>query len=304
MTSLDVGAVRRLRAWAVDGIFHELRARLRGHDLMLLAAAVTFYACLAVVPLAVVSLRLAGWLGGDAAVADVARVVGVLASADGSSGAAQAGQALTTAALHVPWPVLVASVLPGSLYADGLRRALARLGPGPSESGLRQALRSRLLALVGFGFVACGLVAVGFVGSALTQNLDDGAGSLVLGVYLAFLCGWGVATLALACCYRLGSGRPVDPASLWTAAAATGSMVAGMSLGLVAMLRLPLSFGRAYGGFRTAGILATAAGWLWLVHAVVLVGYLLAGTLSARRAVPVPPVERSVESATTSSTAP
>ena len=263
---------------------HALRDGLRGHDLMLLAAAVTFYACLASVPLAVVSLRVAGWVGGDHAVRGVAGVVDVFAARDRSSGPAEAGRALADASLRVPWPVLVASVLPGSLYADGLRRALVRLAPGPYESGLRQAVRSRLLALVGFVFVSCALLAVGVVGSALTRHLDRGVGSLVLGVYLAFLGGWALATLALACCYRLGPGRRLDTASLWVAAAATGSMVAGMSLGLVLLLRLPLSFGRAYGGFRTAGVLATAAGWLWLVHAVVLVGYLLARTLSARRA--------------------
>ena len=143
----------------------DVRRDLRGHDLMLLAAGVTFYAALAVVPLAVVSLRLAGWLGGDGAVRSFARVVSVFLP---HTDVSDAGQALAAAALRVPWPVLVASVLPASLYAEGLRRALARLAPGRTETGLRQAVRGRVLAIGGFLFVTVTLLAVATVGASLT----------------------------------------------------------------------------------------------------------------------------------------
>jgi membrane protein len=263
----------------------EVRASLRDHDLMLLAAGVTFYAGLAVVPLVVVCLRVAGWLAGDAAVRHVARVLTVFVPPAKAGGLpADAGKALATAALKVPWPVLVASVLPASLYADGVQRALQRLGRPRHETGLRRVLRSRLLALAGFVFVSCGLLAVGVVGSALTQHLEGGIGGVLLGVYLAFLGGWASATVALAVCYRLGSGRALRRSALLTGAAATGSMVAGMALGLVLLLRQSVAFGRAYGGFRTAGVLATVAGWLWLVHVVVLVGFALTLRLQARLA--------------------
>ena len=66
--------------------------------------------------------------------------------------------------------------------------------------------------------------------------------------------------------------------------AATGSMVSGMTLGLVLVLRLPLSFGRAYGGFTSAGVLATVAGWMWLLHAVLLVGFVFTRRLDTRLA--------------------
>ena len=243
---------------------------------MLLAAGVTFYAALAVVPLAVVSLRLAGWLGGDGAVRSFARVVAVFLP---HPDVADAGQALATAALGVPWPVLVASVLPASLYAEGLRRSLARLTP-VEESGLRRALRGRLLALGGFVFVTLALLGVATVGAALT----DGRTPLVLGVYLAFVCGWGVATVALAVTYQVGSPGTLRRGALVLGSAATGSMVSGMTLGLVLVVRLPLSFGRAYGGFTLAGVLATVAGWMWLLHAVLLVGFVLTRQLDQRLA--------------------
>jgi membrane protein len=269
------GRWARLRAWAVRGMAAEIRAVLRDHDLMLLAAGVTFYAAVAVVPLAVVTLRCAGWLGGDGAVTTVARVAGVFLP---NLGVPDAGQALSRAALRVPLAVLAASVLPASLYADGLRRALTRLGPARAENSLRRALRSRLLALGGFVCVTVTLLAVASLGAALT----DGDRPLALSVYLAFLGGWCLATLALAVTYRLGSDDNLGRAALGLGSAATGSMVSGMTLGLVLLLRLPLSFGRAYGGFRVAGVLATVAGWLWLLHAVVLIGFVLTRRLEAR----------------------
>lgn len=278
-----VGQGRRLRQWAVDGMVRDVRLALRRHDLMLLAAGVTFYAALAVVPLLVVCLRVAGWLGGDGTVHSFAAVIGVFLPGTGSTRVpAQAGDALATAALRVPWPVLLASVLPGSLYADGLRRALQRLSPGPAERGLLGALRGRLLALVGFGFVTVALLAVATVGSGLTEHLGGGTGELLLGCYLAFVGGWALATAALVVTYRLGSAAALRPGALVLGAAATGSMVSGMTLGLVLLLRLPLSFGRAYGGFRTAGVLATVGGWLWLLHAVLLLGFVLTRQLDAR----------------------
>ena len=257
----------------------DVRTALRRHDLMLLAAGVTFYAAVAIVPLIVVCLRLAGWLGGDGAVHSFARVVGVFLPASASG---DAGDVLARAALRVPWPVLLASLLPASLYADGIRRALLRLAPAAPEGALSRALRTRLLALAGFGFVTVALLAVATVGAALTEHLDDGGGALLLGVYLAFVGGWALATIALVLTYRLCSNEALRPPALWLGAAATGSMVSGMTLGLVLLLRMPLSFGRAYGGFRTAGIIGTVAGWLWLLHVVVLLGFVLTRELDRR----------------------
>lgn len=276
----SAGRWARWRAWAVDGMARDVRKALRSHDLMLLAAGVTFYAALALVPLIVVCLRCAGWMGGDAAVRHFAGVIGVFLPRSRIPG--DAATALADAALHMPGVVLVASVLPASLYADGLRRALTRLSRPVAADGLRPAVRSRVLALIGFVFVSVALLAVATVGSALTGRLDDGTGPLVLGVYLAFLGGWAVATGALVLTYWMGAHAQLRPAALLMGAAATGSMVSGMTLGLILLLRLPLSFGRAYGGFRTAGVLATVAGWLWLLHAVVLVGYALTSQLDRR----------------------
>ena len=59
-------------------------------------------------------------------------------------------------------------------------------------------------------------------------------------------------------------------------------MVSGMTLGLVLLLRSPLSFGRGYGGFHAAGVLATVTVWLWLLQAVVLLGFVLTQVLDDR----------------------
>ena len=248
---------------------------MRRHDLFLLAAGVTFYAVVALVPLTVVSLRLVGWVGGDGSVRSFARLVGVyLPHGD----AADAVRALASAALNVRWPILVASLFPASLYAEGLRRALARLDSEQDASGIRGAVRSRVLALCGFVCVTVCLQAVASVGVAVTDHHFP----IASGVYLAFVVGWGLATAALVVTYHIGSVSRLPVRALLLGAATTGSMVSGMTLGLILCLRLPVTFGRAYGGFTTAGVLATFAGWLWLLHAVLLVGFAYTRRLAQR----------------------
>jgi membrane protein len=171
--------------------------------------------------------------------------------------------------------VVAVSILPASLYADGVVRALTRLASPHRDQRLRRAVRGRLLALVGFALLPLALVAVAVLGATLTSALGTGTGARLLGVYLAFLAGWLLATVALALTYRLGSAaRPGVGALVW-GAAGTGSFVAGMTLGVVLLLRLPVSFGRAYGGYDVLGIGATLVGWLWLLHAVTLVGFVV-----------------------------
>jgi membrane protein len=254
------GAIRRATA-----------EQLSRHDVLLLAAGVTLYALLAAVPLTVVCCRVAAWLAGDGAVTELGDLLGrFIVRHDGGG---SAGRQLVRAAAAMPWPVVAVSVVPASLYADGVGRALTRLAMPERDRPLRRALRSRLLALAGFALLPLALIAVAVLGATLTSALGTGAGARLLGVYLAFLVGWLLATVALALTYRLGSAARPRPVALAWGAAATGSFVAGMTLGVVLLLRLPVNFGRAYAGYDVLGIGAALVGWLWLLHVVTLVGF-------------------------------
>jgi membrane protein len=254
---------------------------LSRHDVLLLAAGVTLYALLAAAPLTVVCCRIAAWLAGDRAVVQLGDLLGRFLVRQDGAGVSD-GRALARAAAGAPWSAVVAAILPASLYADGVGRALARLAAPERDRPLRRALRARLLALVGFALVPLALIAVAVLGATITSALGSGTGARLLGGYLAFLVGWLLATVALALTYRLGSAaRPPLTALLW-GAASTGSFVAGMTLGVVLLLRLPVDFGRAYGGYDVLGIGAALVGWLWLLHVVTLVGFVATLRWSAR----------------------
>ena len=251
--------------------------RTRGHDVLLLAAGTTFFAAVAVVPLAFVCVRLAALVGGDVVTRRITHVL--VAVTPSGAGAESAVRSLIDAALAAPVSVLAAAVVPATLYGEGVRRALDRLGSGARDSGVRRAVRGRVLSLAGLAVVPAGLVLVAFAGASVVNAARSGIGGRALGAYLSFLVMWAISTVALVATYRLGTpGRPRASAGAW-GAAATGSFVAGMTIGLVELLQLPLDYGRFYGGFSAAGLLALTGGWLWSLHAVVLVGFALTRAL-------------------------
>src|SRR4051794_4980386 len=120
--------VRASRWWGeCRRLLQFVRARLRGRDLALIAAGLTFYAGLAVVPLLVVAVALTAWLTSPETVRELGtRLAELLPDA---IGAPHAVQRLVDAGVGLdPWHALLA-LLPMSLYGEGLRRALLRFSP-------------------------------------------------------------------------------------------------------------------------------------------------------------------------------
>src|SRR3954467_10231591 len=109
---------------------------LRGRDLALHAAAVTFYAGIAVVPVALLAIWLTGLaVGPDRVRRLTAQAIGALPDAIGAPGALAA---LIEAGLHLTPVLALASLLPATLYGEGLRRAFVSLGePGEALVGWR-----------------------------------------------------------------------------------------------------------------------------------------------------------------------
>ena len=98
---------------------------VRGRDLPLHAAAVTFYGGIAVVPVGLLTLRVAALLAGTERVAaTTARVVAAVPTA---LGADRAVAALVLAGLHLQPAGMVAALFPATLYGEGLRRTLVSL---------------------------------------------------------------------------------------------------------------------------------------------------------------------------------
>jgi membrane protein len=264
-----------VRAWAT------LRRRvaapfrpLRGRDLSLHAAAVTFYAGIAVVPVALLGV----WITGLIAGADRVRrlTAYTIAALPDAIGVPRALSALIDAGLHLTPPLALASLLPATLYGEGLRRAFVSLNdPGESLVGWR----GRLLWLPLLAATPALLLAM-FLALPVTSGLWlRGGWYAVGGVVLSFLAAWLLLTPVVIWVYRyVAPGRPE-----WLAAVAVGSFTAanlsGFLHGFVLFSALPLRLGTPFGGFTQIGGMVAVGLWLYLFHVIVLAGF--AATLSA-----------------------
>jgi membrane protein len=249
---------------------------LRGHDLALHAAAVTFYAGIAVVPVALLAI----WLTGLAVGADrVRRLTGhTITALPAEIGVPRALSALIDAGLHLTPLLALASLLPATLYGEGLRRAFVSLnGPGESYIGWR----GRLLWLPLLAATPALLLAM-FLALPTTSSLwVRGGWYAVAGVVLSFLAAWLVLTPVVIWVYRyVAPGRPE-----WLATVLVGSFTAanlsGFLHGFVLFCSLPLHLGTPFGGFTEIGGMVAAGLWLYLFHVIVLAGYAATRSASA-----------------------
>lgn len=245
----------------------EVGRELRGHDLLFYAAALTFYAAVAVVPLVLLATKGVSLVFGDATVQAAGRTLGTYTPS--KLGAARALTDIANAGTRLTWSAVVA-VIPGSLYAEGLVRALDRLGKADSRG---RSLRGRLLTVA----VLAGVTVALGVGVALLRLFDGGIGRglgpRVLGIYLAFLTLWALWSGLLIPLFRIfGAVTPGWRASV-IGGAGTASWLAGQTLGFLLVLRLASGVGTAYGGSLVAGALAVVAFLIYLNHIVLLLGY-------------------------------
>ena len=197
-------------AAGLRGLVQDVRGRVRGHDLPLCAAGVTFYATLGVVPLLLLALFLSGQVAGEGTVRRL---------------------------------------------AGGLTRLL------PDDLGAQDAAR----------FLAVSGTSMSWLDPAL----------LLVGLS-AFLVGWLTITPVLVFAYRaLSPERPCTRSLLW-GGAGTGSFLSGTCLGFVLFLSLGLDLGGAYGGSLGLSTAAAAVGWLFVLHFVVLLGFVTTLALDER----------------------
>jgi membrane protein len=252
--------VRRLPARTREG--------LRGHDLMLYGAGVTFYAALAVLPVLFVATRvLAGVLGTEPVTrlsADLGRALPAALGAD------QLAVRLLGEATSLRWTAVLVSLLPATLYGEGLRRAYAALaGADDSLVGWRGRLAVLPVLVVAPGLLLCVLG----ITPLLADLFSRGAGGVALGVYVALNVDWLVVSLPLAWTFRVVAADPPPWPAALVGGLATGAFVAGFLQGFVLFLSLPLDLGAPFGGQTSVGAVCAVLLWLWVLHLVVLVGW-------------------------------
>jgi membrane protein len=265
----------------LGGLLRDTMRLLKGHDLALYAAGVTFYAGIALVPSVLVAVWLSAQLVGDDRMVTLGRE---LADAlPDQLGAPNAVEATVAAGLRLPVVVALAVLIPASFYGEGLRRAFVSL------TDVRDTLigwRGRVAVLPLFVAAPVLLLAVLAVTPTVARLFGEGGASVLLGIVLAFLTDWVVLWFTLTWVYRVVS--PVRPgwlASVW-GGAVTGSFVAGFVQGFVLFLSLPLKLGLPFGGFVAIGATVAVGLWLYLLHVLVLVGYALTHRIEDRGGVP------------------
>ena len=257
-----------------------LRA-LRGHDLALYAAGVTFYAGIALVPSVLVAVWMAGRLVGEQRVTELGR--SMAEALPDALGAPQVAVAAVQAGLRLPVVVALAVLLPASFYGEGLRRAFVSL------TDARDTLigwRGRLLVLPLFAAAPVLLLAVLLVTPTVARLFGEGGSSVLLGIVLSFLTDWVVLWVTLTWVYRAVSPRrPGWLASVW-GGAVTGSFIAGFVQGFVLFLAIPVDLGLPFGGFTAIGATVAVGLWLYLLHVLVLIGYAMTFQIEQRNGVP------------------
>lgn len=269
----------------VRALLSDTAGRLRGHDVVLASAGSTLYGALAVVPSLLVAIAVARPILGERAVrAYGARLADALPSAMNAGGAVRtvldAGLALS------PLGVVFAVVM-GSAYGEGLSRAFTRLAPARMREAKPPSwwLRAATLPLLGLApLMLSGLL----LATPSLTSLQDRHGPLgaAVAVYLSLTLVWVLTWLPLAWTFHV-VGPGSAPAGLsWRAAGigavVSGAFVSGFLHGFLVFLAVPVDLGRPFGGLLGVGVASAVLLWLWVLHAVVLVGYAFAWAVDAR----------------------
>jgi membrane protein len=279
-----------LRRWTGEaaGLVRSARDRLRGRDLALLSAGLTFYAGIAVVPLLVLAFALTARLTSSETVRDLGgRLVELLPA---RLGAPHAVDRLVDAGTGLGWLGGLLALLPMSLYGEGLRRALLRFGDRRESM---TSWRGRLLALPLLLATPLLLYPLLLAAGVMADLADaGGAGAMVGRIAVGFYSVLAALTVPLMWGFRVVGGVPLRWPALVSGALFTAACLSGFLQGFVLFLALPLDLGAPFGGLTVVGGVVAIGFWLFLLHLVLLVCWLLTQALDERlrrRAAPAGP---------------
>jgi membrane protein len=255
-----------------------IRGRLRGRDTALIAAGLTFYAGIAVVPVLVLSLGLTSWVTGPGTVRELtARLAEVLPS---QLGAPDALALLAGAGTDLSVVEAVLTLLPISLYGEGIRRALLRFSPATDRF---TAWRGRLLALPLLLVAPLLLYPLLLVGRLLADlSATPGPGAAIGGFAAGYYAVLAALTVPLIWAFRVIAAGRLHWRAVVVGALLTAASLSGFLQGFVLFLALPLDLGAPFGGLTVVGGVVAVGFWLFLLHLVLIAGWLFTQALDAR----------------------
>jgi membrane protein len=269
-----VWTARRLRA-ETRTLLRGVAERLRGRDVALIAAGLTFYAGIAVVPLLLVAFSLTALLTSAERVRGLSdRLAQLLPPELGAPGALRT---LAEAGTGLDLLGFVLALVPLSFYGEGLRRALLRFTPRQDRL---TGWRGRLLALPLVLATPLLMYPLLVAASAMVELTEQGS---ALG---AFAVGYYSVLFALTVPLLWGFGVVAAGNLRWPALVSgvlfTAACLSGFLQGFVIFLALPLALGAPFGGLTVVGAVVAISLWLFLLHLVVIGGWLLTQSLDDR----------------------
>jgi membrane protein len=262
-----------------------VRARLHGRDLALIAAGLTFYAGIAVVPLLLLAFSLTAALTTPEQVLALGDRLSTLFP--GGAGAPGAVQELIDAGVRLDaWGVLLA-LLPMSLYGEGVRRALLRFS---RRQEAFTAWRGRLSALPLLLVAPVTLYALLLAAESMADLAEQpGAGALIGRIAVGFYSVLAGLTIPLIWVFRVVGVARIGWPALVVGALFTAACLSGFLQGFVLFLALPLHLGAPFGGLDVVGGVVAIGLWLFALHLVLIVGWLATQALDEQLAARVSP---------------
>ena len=265
---------RRLRA-ETTSLLRGAAEQLRGRDVALIAAGLTFYAGIAVVPLLLVAFSLTALLTSAERVRELSdRLAQLLPPELGAPGALRT---LAEAGTGLDLLGFVLALVPLSFYGEGLRRALLRFTPRQDRL---TGWRGRLLALPLVLATPLLMYPLLLAASVMVELTEQGSalGTVAVGYYSVLF----ALTVPLLWGFGVVAAGDLRWPALVSGVLFTAACLSGFLQGFVIFLALPLALGAPFGGLTVVGAVVAISLWLFLLHLVVIAGWLLTQSLDGR----------------------
>ena len=240
-------------------------------DVNVAAAQLTYFGAIAIVPWLLLACWSTTWFLGTS-VAET-RLLDLQALVPPDMGARGPFRDLVRAGAELGVVGALVTLLPATFYGEGIRRGCLSLLPARDRlTGWRARLSMLPLLLVA---PALAIVAVQLSSGVVDLAERGGIGPHLARIVVSFTLTWLVLTIPLTWVYRQVAPRHLPWASAFLGALATASFLAGFLQGFLLFLAIPVDVGVPFGGLDVVGGVVAAGFWLFLLHLVLLVGWVI-----------------------------
>jgi membrane protein len=240
-------------------------------DVNVAAAQLTYFGGIAIVPWLLLACWSATWFAGPAATES--RLLDLQALVPPDMGARGPYRELVSAGAGLGLVGAVVTLFPATFYGEGIRRGCLSLLPANDRLTGWKARLSMLPLLVVAPPLA--IAAVHLSSGLVTLAEQDGLGPHLARIVASFTITWLVLTVPLAWIYRQVAPGHLAWTSALLGALATASFLAGFLQGFLLFLAIPVDVGVPFGGLDVVGGVVAAGFWLFLLHLVLLVGWVV-----------------------------